>query len=100
MGVELRERKWCGVLGIEKVGVEGCWMVFTIGHGLRGMTEGRASYSMQFDRFDTVPRFPWCSNQEDYIPFDKCIMFHCHTYSCFIFWEVFFIVIFLVLLQG
>ena len=22
MSVELRERKWCGVLGIEKVGVE------------------------------------------------------------------------------
>jgi len=27
MSVELRERKWCGVLGIEKVGVEYCWMV-------------------------------------------------------------------------
>jgi len=25
MGVELRERKWYGVLGIEKVGVEGYW---------------------------------------------------------------------------
>jgi len=25
MDVELRERKWCGVLGIEKVGVEGYW---------------------------------------------------------------------------
>jgi hypothetical protein len=34
MGVELRERKWCGVLRIEKVGVEGCWMLFSIVHGL------------------------------------------------------------------
>jgi len=34
MSVELRERKWCGVLGIEKVGVEGCWIYFTIVHGL------------------------------------------------------------------
>jgi len=25
MGVELRERKWCGMLGIEKVGIEGYW---------------------------------------------------------------------------
>jgi hypothetical protein len=35
MGVELRERKWCGVLGIEKVGVEGYWIFFAIGHGLK-----------------------------------------------------------------
>jgi len=35
MSVELRERKWCGVLGIEKVGVECCWMVLTIVNGLR-----------------------------------------------------------------
>jgi len=34
MSVELRERKWRGVLEIEKVGVEGCWMVLTIIHGL------------------------------------------------------------------
>jgi len=27
MSVELRERKWCGVLEIKKVGVEDCWMV-------------------------------------------------------------------------
>jgi len=35
MGVELRERKWCGVLGIEKVGVEGYWKEITIAYGLR-----------------------------------------------------------------
>ena len=35
MSVELRERKWCGVLGIEKVGVECCWIYFTIVHGLK-----------------------------------------------------------------
>ena len=34
MGVELRERKWSGVLGIEKVGVECCWMVLTIVNSL------------------------------------------------------------------
>ena len=34
MGIELRERKWCGVLGIEKVGVEGYWKFVTIVHGL------------------------------------------------------------------
>jgi len=34
MSVELRERKWCGVLGIEKVDVEDCWIYFTIVHGL------------------------------------------------------------------
>ena len=34
MSVELRERKWCGVLGIEKVGVEGCLIFFPIVHGL------------------------------------------------------------------
>lgn len=34
MSVELRERKWCGVLEIEKVGVEGCWMGLTIVNGL------------------------------------------------------------------
>jgi len=36
MGVELRERKWCGVLGIEKVGVEGYWKEKTIAYGLSG----------------------------------------------------------------
>jgi len=35
MDVELRERKWCGVLGIEKVGVEGYWKKKTIANGLR-----------------------------------------------------------------
>jgi len=40
MSVELRERKWCGVLGIEKVNVEGCWMVFTIIHGLKALIYG------------------------------------------------------------
>jgi len=35
MGVELRERKWCGVLGIEKMNVKDCWIIFTIVHGLR-----------------------------------------------------------------
>ena len=35
MSVELRERKWRGVLGIEKVGVKCCWMVLTIVNGLR-----------------------------------------------------------------
>jgi len=35
MSVELRERKWCGVLRIEKVDVECCWMVLTIVNGLR-----------------------------------------------------------------
>jgi len=25
MSVELRERKWCGVLGIEKMGIESYW---------------------------------------------------------------------------
>jgi len=35
MSVELRERKWCGVLEIEKEGVECCWIYFTIGYGLR-----------------------------------------------------------------
>jgi len=34
MGIELRERKWCGVLGIEKVGVEGYWNFITITNGL------------------------------------------------------------------
>jgi len=34
MSVELRERKWCRVLGIEKVCVEGCWIYFAIIHGL------------------------------------------------------------------
>jgi len=34
MSVELRERKWCGVLKIEKVGVKCCWMVLTIVNGL------------------------------------------------------------------
>jgi len=33
MCVELREKKWCGVLGIEKVGVECSWMVLTIVNG-------------------------------------------------------------------
>ena len=37
MGVELRERKWCGVLGIEKVNVKGCWICFTIVHDLTGL---------------------------------------------------------------
>lgn len=35
MCVELREIKWRGMLGIEKVGVEGCWMFLTIYNGLR-----------------------------------------------------------------
>jgi len=35
MGIELREKKWCGVLGIEKVGVEGYWKFITIANGLR-----------------------------------------------------------------
>jgi len=35
MGVELRERKWCGVLRIEKVGVEGYSKEKTITYGLR-----------------------------------------------------------------
>jgi len=30
----IRERKWCGVLGIEKVDVEWCWKKKTIGDGL------------------------------------------------------------------
>jgi len=34
MVVELRERKWCAVLGIEKVGVEGCLICFAIAYGL------------------------------------------------------------------
>lgn len=34
MDVELRERKWCVVLGIEKVDVEGCWNFSTIVNGL------------------------------------------------------------------
>ena len=34
MGVELREGKWCGVLGIKKVYVEGYWMKKTIAYGL------------------------------------------------------------------
>jgi len=34
MNIELRERKWCGVLRIEKVGVEGYWKYFTIVYGL------------------------------------------------------------------
>jgi len=34
MSVELREKKWCGVLGIEKMDVKGCWICFTIVHGL------------------------------------------------------------------
>ena len=34
MGVELRERKWCRVLGIEKVGVEGYWKKKIIANGL------------------------------------------------------------------
>jgi len=35
MSVELRERKWCGVLKIKKMDVEGCWMIYTIANGLR-----------------------------------------------------------------
>ena len=35
MSVELKERKWSGMLEIEKVSVEGCWIIFTIVHGLR-----------------------------------------------------------------
>jgi len=35
MGVELRERKWCGVLKIEKIDVEGCWILFVIVHCLK-----------------------------------------------------------------
>jgi len=34
MVVELRKRKWCGVLGIEKVGFEGCLIGFAIANGL------------------------------------------------------------------
>jgi len=34
MDVEFRERKWCGVLGIKKVGVEEYWKKETIGDGL------------------------------------------------------------------
>jgi len=34
MGVELRERKWSRVFGIEKVGVEGYWKKKTITNGL------------------------------------------------------------------
>jgi len=35
MGVELRKRKWCGVLGIEKVDVEGYWKKKTIAYDFR-----------------------------------------------------------------
>jgi len=35
MSVKLKERKWCGVLEIEKIGVEDCWIKFIIVHGLR-----------------------------------------------------------------
>jgi len=34
MCVELRERKWCRVLGIKKVGVKGYWKKKTIVYGL------------------------------------------------------------------
>jgi len=34
MSVELREKKWYGVLGIEKVGVEGYWKKKTIALGV------------------------------------------------------------------
>jgi len=34
MSVKLRERKWCGVLKIKKVNIEGYWMVKTITNGL------------------------------------------------------------------
>ena len=45
MSVELRERKWCGVLGIEKMGVECCWMLLTIVNGL--IQQGRESLKTQ-----------------------------------------------------
>jgi len=44
MSVELREGKWCGVLGIEKVGVESYWMVKTIANGLIVITGGNTVY--------------------------------------------------------
>jgi len=46
MGVELRERKWYGVLGIEKVGVECCWMVLTIVNGLMNMKDSTSFFSI------------------------------------------------------
>ena len=43
----IRERKWCGVLGIEKVGVECCWMFFTIVNGLN--ISGNLSRLLQYE---------------------------------------------------
>jgi hypothetical protein len=48
MGVKLREIKWCGVLGIEKVGVEGYWKKFPIVHGLKWWTCSQIPIMMSF----------------------------------------------------
>ena len=53
MDIELRERKWCGVLGIEKVGVEGYWKFFTIANGLRDITSNLFLISYMNDDFIT-----------------------------------------------
>jgi len=51
MSVELRERKWCGVLGIEKVSVKGYWKEITNAHGLREISTWQEKLSLKLSLY-------------------------------------------------